>query len=225
VPDENFDIANPTADFMRLVAARPDAAASDESDDTPITPRGMAAPPAPRATRQEADAARPATIRIEAAVRAAPPLRHRDLERELDRAQAAAAGKQGPFGHHLHRLLVSQGLVLNAFVILLVFGWHSPVPGWRVLLGGLALAGAVLAGWVGVVLRSGRRALRATGHERTLGLLALRALPASFIAGWIALSLYALALPPSAKASEEARQAAPQPGGPAPAKDTRENLP
>ena len=201
-------ISIPPAVSMRLVATRSDTATTEDSGDPPIAPRGMAAAPSPRDPhRLEADVSRPATIRIEAAVRSAPP-RRGDLEHALDRAQAAVANQHASFGRDLNVLMLSQGLLVNAFVILLVFGGSSSLPGWRLLLGGLALTGAVLAGLVGLVLRAGRDAVRAprkTGRARAFGLVAVRALPATFIAGWIALALYALALPPSATASEEAR--------------------
>lgn len=186
---------------MRLASAT-SAASKDDSDYPAMTPRGMAAPPPPRPSpRLDSDPSRPATIRIEATARGVPP-RRRDLERELDRVQKESAPATAQPGRPANWLLWSQGLLLNAFVILLVFGWNSPLPGRRMLLCGLALAGALVAGLLGFAL-SGARDSKVAGFP----LLAGRALPAVFVTGWIALSLYALALPPSAKAYDEARTA------------------
>ena len=191
---------------MRVVSTAAHATATDDSDARPITPRGMAAPPAPRKPAEaEGDSSRPATIRIEASGRT-DSHRRRDLERELDRLQTAAPPRPASPGRHLKWLLLSQGLLLNAFVILLVFGWSAPLPGRRLLLGGIALSGAVLVVLIDVALRGTRESRRAAAHSG-LGHLAARVLPATFVAGWIGLSLYVLALPPSAKAFEEARVA------------------
>jgi hypothetical protein len=183
---------------MRVVTT-PNVLAED-SDPPPMTPRGMAAPPAPGAkVRSEVDPARPATIRIEATGRTVPP-RRADLERALDRAQAPVAARRAPQARELNWLLLSQGLLLNAFLLLLVLGWNSPLPGRSLLLSGLALAGAIVAALVGYALADARET-KQTGRAR----LAMRALPAVFVAGWVTLSLYALGLPPAAKAQEEVR--------------------
>jgi len=202
---------------MRLVATGSNAPATENPDEAPMTPRGMAVPPPPRALRSESDVSRPATIRIEAAFR---PGAHRrgDLEREVDRAQTTVAGEQVSYGHHLNWLLLWQGLLLNAFMILLVFGSSSALPGWRMLLGGLAFAGAVFAGLADLAMRGGIGSMRTlwasfqrpgAAATRGRGLLAARVLPAACIAGWIALSVYALALPAPTTAIEEARPANP----------------
>ena len=189
---------------MRVVSTATHAAATDDSAERPITPRGMASPPARRKPAEaESDSSRPATIRIEASGRT-DSHRRRDLERELDRVQTAAPSRPASPGRHLKWLLLSQGLLLNAFVILLVFGWSAPLPAKRLLLGGIALTGAALVVLIDVALRGTRESRRATSHSG-LGHLAARVLPATFVAGWIALSLYALALPASVKAFEEAR--------------------
>jgi hypothetical protein len=229
---------------MRIVPAASNAARSEtpeEPDESPVTPRGMAGPPAPPATlRFESDPSRPATIRIEANNRADPG-RRGDLERELDRVHGTVGAEQAAFGQQLNWLLLSQGLLLNAFVVLLVFGWSSPLPGRRLLLGGIALTGAALAVFIYLALRGSRDALQALrkarrdlearlekdfrraplysahgGFTRGLGHAAARALPATFIAGWIALTLYAVALPSATRASEEARAATIAPPAAAP---------
>jgi hypothetical protein len=152
----------------------------------------MAAPPPARpASAADHDPSRPATIRIEAKTA---DRRHADFERELARAQAVTPAAPTPSaGKPGNGLLLAQGLLLNAFVLLLVFGWNSPLPGRRLLLVGFALAGLVVAGLVYMTQQAARDGL------------ALRALTAAFGAGWIGLSLYALALPPSANAFVETR--------------------
>jgi len=166
----------------------------------------MASPPARRKPAEaESDSSRPATIRIEASGRT-DSHRRRDLERELDRVQTAAPSRPASPGRHLKWLLLSQGLLLNAFVILLVFGWSAPLPGRRLLLGGIALTGVVLVVLIDFTLRGAHESkLAASGGG--LGHLAVRVLPATFVAGWIGLSLYVLALPRSVSAFEEAHVA------------------
>jgi hypothetical protein len=228
---------------MRLVATASKTTASEDPDEVPMTPRGMAAPPARPAVRLGGDPSPPATIRIEASVRA-DPQRRSDLERELDRAHAAVATEQICFGHRLSWLLISQGLLLNAFVILLVFGWRAPLPGWRLLLGALALGGIVLAGLIDVAVRGGREVLRALKANRSdiegrlekefnraprhrphatpvrgFGLVAARALPITLITAWIALSVYALGVAPPPEVEARAAPRAVEPPA------AKENLP
>jgi hypothetical protein len=214
---------------MRLVATGSNAPAAEDPDEPQMTPRGMAAPLSPRVARADGDVSRPATIRIEAAIRPGPH-RRSDLERELDRAKTAVASEHGSYGQHLNWLLLWQGLLLNAFVILLVFGSGSALPGWRMLLGGLALAGAIFAGLADFAMRGGIGSVRTLWAARNhpdaaskhgSGLLAARALPAACIAGWIALSVYALSLPAPARVIEEARPASPSVTPAAP----KDNLP
>jgi hypothetical protein len=192
---------------MRAARIRSNVAVAEDSDETPITPRGMAAPPAPRpAARFEGDASRPATIRIEATRHTVPP-RPVAPEHDADRVrQNAVLAARAPARRDIKWLLLSQGLLLNAFVILLVFGWGAPLPGRRLLLGGLAIGGAVLAGLVSFALRDTRNASD-IAFPTGLAQIAAYTLPATFIAGWIALSIYSLGLPPSAKAFEESRAA------------------
>jgi hypothetical protein len=181
------------AGSMHLVAKVAKAAAAAESDITSVTPRGMAAPPPARPTLHlDLDPSRPATIRIEAAPRLLS-ARRRDLERELDRAPAAAAASPASLMPQLNWLLLAQGLLLNAFVMLLVFGWSSPLPGRHLLLAGFGLAGMALASVAYLVVSAARA--RQGGVESGPGQFALRALPVTFVLGWAALSLYAIALP------------------------------
>lgn len=181
------------AGSMHLVAKVAKAAAADESDVASVTPRGMAAPPPARPTlRFDGDPSRPATIRIEAAPRLQP-ARRRELERELGRLQAPMAANQVSLVPQLNWLLLAQGLLLNAFVMLLVFGWSSPLPGRHLLLAGFALAGVALASFVHLAVRGARA--RQDGIETGVGQLALRALSVTLILGWVALSIYAIALP------------------------------
>lgn len=177
------------------------------------------------------------TLRIEAGaaqpVAPAPtPEERSQLERELDRVQHALQAEQSAFGQQLNWLTLSQALFLNAYLIVLVLGWSTPLQGKRLLLGGLAVFGAIVAVLVYLALRGGRdalHALRAQRRElehslhrrfgrtpvfqpanlvtRSLGGFAVRLLPASFIAGWVAVSLYTLAAPISSTASAEAAAA------------------
>jgi hypothetical protein len=183
------------------------------------------------------------TLRIEAGAAqpvapAATPEERSLLERELDRVQHALQDEQVAFGQQLNWLMLSQALFLNAYLIVLVLGWSTPLQGKRLLLGGLALFAAMVAVLVHLALRGGRDALHALRTQRReledslhrrfgrtpvfqpvnivtrgLGAFAVRLLPASFIAGWVAISLYTLAAPISSKASEET--AAPPAAAPA----------
>lgn len=173
------------------------------------------------------------TLRIEAgaapaAASAATPDERLRLERELDRVQYALQAEQSAFAQQLNWLMLSQALFLNAYLIVLVLGWSTPLQGKRLLLGGLAAFAAIVAVLAHLALRDGRdalHALRAQRREledslhrrfgrtpvfqptnivtRSLGGHAVRLLPASFIAGWVAVSLYTLAAPISSKASPE----------------------
>jgi hypothetical protein len=155
-----------------------------------------------------------------------------DLERELDRVQNAVQAEQVAFGQQLNWLMLSQALFLNAYLLVLVVGWSTPLQGKRLLLGGLAVFATIVAVLVYLALRSGRDALHALRTQRRqiettlhaqharapvfqplnivtrgLGGFATRLLPASFIAGWMAISLYTLAAPISSKVIEESAAA------------------
>lgn len=180
---------------MHAVRSASKPAPERDSDAAAFTPRGMAAPPPARvASSVDHDSSRPATIRIEAKT-ADRLVAHRraDLERELARVQAATPAPTASPGKPGNGLLLAQGLLLNAFGLLLVFGWSSPLPGRPLLLVALALAGVVVAGLVYMTLQAARDGF------------ALRALTATFAAGWVGLSVYALALSPSANAFVETR--------------------
>jgi hypothetical protein len=182
--------------------------------------------------RFDAGAARPATISREPAGR--PDAQRRSqLERDLERVQGALGAEQATFGHQVNWMLLSQGLFLNAFLLLLIVGWSTPLPGKRLLLAGLAIVGVALAMFVTMALRGARETLRGLKDRRrdleeqlqkefgrtpvfapgagvaALGGAATRLLPVAFVAGWIALSLYTLALPLGSNASGDARAAAP----------------
>jgi hypothetical protein len=180
----------------------------DESEHAPLTPRGMAAPPPARSPRRaDGNPGRPATIRIEANVRAPLPGRR---ESELERAAARPnPTKTVALNERLQGLVLSQGLLLNAFVLLLVFGWTAPLPGRRYLLGAFAIGGIAIALLIHLALRAGQ-ARRSNDNAPPTGAttsfdvwfarVAVRALPAALVGGWIALGIYALALPPAANA-------------------------
>jgi hypothetical protein len=185
--------------------------------------------------------ARPTTLRFEGGSRTmtqavdapapADPARRAALERELDRVQAAVASEQTTFGQQLNWLMLSQALFLNAYLIVLVLGWNSPLPGKRWLLAGLAALAVAVALFIHLALRGARdglQQLKAKRREieaalerefgrapvfyprntalRALAGASTRMLPATFVAGWAALALYTLGVP--IKASEEAQAAA-----------------
>lgn len=156
------------------------------------------------------------------------------LERELDRVQGAVQASESSFGQQLNWLLLAQALFLNAYLVVLVFGSAPAIPGRRWLLAGLALFAAVFAVFTYLALRGSRDAvssLRATRQdlEATLarqgraplfaprslmsaGLssFAVNVLPASFIVGWLVISIYALAVPAGNGAAARLRPAAEQ---------------
>ncbi len=151
------------------------------------------------------------------------------MERELDRVQHALQAEHAMFGQQLNCLILSQALLLNAWLIVLVLGRSTPLQGNRLLLAGLALFAALVAVLVALALRGGRDALHALRSQqreledalhrrfgrtplfqsasvvsRGFGAAAMRLLPARFVAGRVAISLYTLAAPMSSKAIEEA---------------------
>jgi hypothetical protein len=208
--------------------------------------------------------ARPTTLRFEGGSRtitgtgAAParadPARRAALERELDRVQAAVTGEQTAFGQQLNWMMLSQALFLNAYLIVLVLGWNSPLPGKRWLLAGLAALAVAVALIIYVALRGARDGLRQlkarrreieTTLEREFGRApvfyprnaALRALagastrmlPATFVVGWAALALYTLGVPMRAgdepqAAASAVRPVAPPAAGAAPARAAQTSI-
>jgi len=200
---------------MHVPGSAADVGHTENPEHTPLTPRGMAAPPPPRDVRRfDGDPTRPATIRIEANVRT-PILQRGDPELDPSSDPPRAVTAPARSRERLQGLFLSQGLLLNAFVMLLVFGWSSPLPGRRILLCAFALGGIVIAALIHVALRNVQSRASAGAPRRNdpmsasgwLAAAAIRALPAALVAGWIALGLYALALPPSANAFEESRGA------------------
>jgi len=146
--------------------------------------------------------------------------RREHLERELDRVQNSLLGERAMFGHQLNWLMLSQALLLNAFLLVLILGWSTPLPAKRLLLAGIAVFAATVALLIVLALRGTRDALMSLHqHRKTLEatlqkdfgrppLYAPRALvtrglagfangllPATFVAGWIALTIYTLAAP------------------------------
>jgi len=142
------------------------------------------------------------------------------LERELDRLNTAVQGSAAALGQHLSWTLVSQALLLMAYVVVLVGAWSLPLPGKRWLLVGIAgfALAAVVCTYLGLraardrvgPLKLQRRrvedalervAARPPAFARQGAFTALlahastRGLPLLIVAGWIALGLYALGLP------------------------------
>ena len=160
--------------------------------------------------------------------------RREQLERELDRVQTSLIGERSTFGQQLNWLMLSQALLLNAFLFVLILGWSTPLPAKRLLLAGLAVFAAVVAILIVLALRGTRDAVMALHQQRksleatlqkdfgrtpiytpralvTRGLagFANGLLPAVIVAGWIALTIYTLAAPLGASAEPAASAAAP----------------
>ena len=149
------------------------------------------------------------------------------LERELDRVQLALQAGETSVGQQITWLLLAQALFLNAYLLILVFGTGPAIPGKRWLLAGIAIFSAAFAVFTYLALRGSRDALRALRATRrdieaalaklgrtpvfaprnfvTAGLASFASslLPASFIAGWVAISVYALAVPNGPRPAEE----------------------
>ncbi|HEU0202199.1 MAG TPA: hypothetical protein VFR86_17425 [Burkholderiaceae bacterium] len=178
----------------------------------------------------------PATLRIEghspATLRALDSSRERRaaLEQELDRVNGALLAEQAVHGKQLNWLMLSQALLVNAYLVVLVLGWSEPLPAKRWLLAGLAAFGAAVAVLSYLLLRGGREATQTLRQRRrdleftlyqhfqrppvfvSAGLfsrgtvaIALRLLPMTFIGGWIAITLYTLGAPALESARLEAR--------------------
>lgn len=142
------------------------------------------------------------------------------LERELDRLNAALAAHAGASAQHLQWMLLAQAVLLAAYLIVLVGAWSLPLPGKRWLLAAIAAYGALslLLGYLSQrgardrisPLRQARQrieqaleriALRPVVFSRdgviarSAGDWATALLPVAILSGWIALSIYTLALP------------------------------
>lgn len=201
---------------------------SDKSADTP-----------PQKATVHAMDSRPPTLRLDLRSRPATldasnvPLPREILERELDRVQSAVQSSESNFGQQLNWLLLAQALFLNAYLLVLVFGNGPSVPGRRWLLAGLAISAALFAAFTYLALRGSRdalRTLRATRRElesklalqgrapvfahknamnARLSSFATGVLPITFIVGWLAISIYALATPNATSTPQSAAPAAP----------------
>ncbi|MCU0952375.1 MAG: hypothetical protein MUC68_15275 [Burkholderiaceae bacterium] len=177
--------------------------------------------------------------------------RREETERELDRVQNSLLAERATYGQQLNWLMLSQALLLNAFLIVLVFGWSTPLPGKRLLLAGLAAFAAAVAVLIVLALRGTRDAVMSLHQHRkqleatlqkdfgrapvfapramvTRGLAtaANGLLPATFVAGWIAITLYALAAPLGATAADATAAANASPAArAAPARSTNRPAP
>ncbi len=142
------------------------------------------------------------------------------LERELDRLNTAIQGSAAALGQHLSWTIVAQSFLLTAWVVVLVGSWILPIPGKRWLLTGIAVFAllAVVLTYLGLraardrvgpLKRQRQRveealervAARPPAFARQGAITALlaqastRGLPLLIIGGWVALTLYTLALP------------------------------
>jgi hypothetical protein len=142
------------------------------------------------------------------------------LERELDRLNTAIQGSAAALGQHLSWLIVAQAFLLTAYIIVLVGAWSLPLPGKRWLLTGIALFAMLAVSCTYLGLRAARDrvgplklqrqrvedalervAARPPAFARQGTVTALlaqastRGLPLAIVAGWVALTLYTLALP------------------------------
>ncbi len=158
------------------------------------------------------------------------------LERELDRVQTSLVAERATYAQQMTWLMLSQALLLNAFLLLLIFGWSTPLPGKRLLLAGLAAFSAVVAILIVLALRGTRDAVMSLHQHRkqleaslqkdfgrppvfapralvTRGLagFANGLLPVTIVAGWIAMTLYALAAPLGAGTAEASAAGATSP--------------
>jgi hypothetical protein len=165
--------------------------------------------------------------------------RREQLERELDRVQHSLLAERTTYGQQLNWLMLSQALLLNAFLFVLILGWTTPLPAKRLLLAGIAVFAAVVAVLIVLALRGTRDAVISLHQHRkslegalqkdfgrepvfaTRGLVtrglasaANGLLPITFVAGWVALTIYTLAAPLGAS-SESTASAAPATARPA----------
>lgn len=146
--------------------------------------------------------------------------RRESLERDLDRVQHSLNSERAAFGQQLNWLMLSQALLLNAYLLVLILGWSAPLPGKRLLLAGIAVFATAVAVLIMfalrgtrdavMVLHQQRKALEAALHKdfgrtpvfvphaqvtRGLASFANGLLPLTFVAGWIVVTLYTLAAP------------------------------
>jgi hypothetical protein len=219
---------------MRIVSA---AAQPVIAPEVPAAADGDGAAPVRSTLRFDAGAASADGV---PAAPAADAQRRLTLERELDRVQGALQTERTAYSQQLNWLMLSQGLFLNAYLLVLVLGFGAPLPAKRWLLGGLAVFAAGVALLIYVALRGSRDAAQALRQQRrrleetlqrdfgrapvfvprsvvTRGLSGLAAslLPGTFIAGWVALTLYSLAAPLNALPSGQAAATGTPAGEPA----------
>ena len=156
------------------------------------------------------------------------------LERELDRLNVAVGAHSTASAQHLQWSLLAQAFLLASYLIVLVGGWSLPLPGKRWLLA--AIAGfAIVSLVLGHLsqrgsrdriapLRQSRRLVEQALERiaarpvvfsrdgviaRSVGDWATTLMPIAVLAGWVALTLYTLALPlpTDARAAAEMRGA------------------
>lgn len=164
------------------------------------------------------------------------------LERDLDRVQQSLNSERTSFGQQLNWLMLSQALLLNAFLAVLILGWSTPLPAKRWLLVGVAVFACVVAVLIVLSLRGTRDAIMSLHQQRKfleaalqrdfgrapvfvprgvvtrhLAGLANGVLPLTFVAGWIALAIYTLAAPLATDAGAAPAALRPQSALPAPA--------
>jgi hypothetical protein len=172
--------------------------------------------------------------------------RREQLERELDRVQQSLLAERTTYGQQLNWLMLSQALLLNAFLFVLILGWTTPLPAKRLLLAGIAVFAATVAVLIVLALRGTRDAVISLHQHRkslegtlqkdfgrepvfaTRGLVtrglagaANGLLPITFVAGWVALTIYTLAAPLGASSESVAGSAAPTAARPATRAPTR----
>jgi hypothetical protein len=165
--------------------------------------------------------------------------RREQLEREMDRVQHSLLAERTTYGQQLNWLMLSQALLLNAFLFVLILGWTTPLPAKRLLLAGMAVFAATVAVLIVLALRGTRDAVISLHQHRkslegtlqkdcgrepvfaTRGLVtrglasaANGLLPITFVAGWVALTIYTLAAPLGAS-NDSAASAAPAAARPA----------
>lgn len=156
------------------------------------------------------------------------------LERELDRLNVAVGAHSTASAQHLQWSVLAQAFLLASYLIVLVGGWSLPLPGKRWLLAaiaGFALVSLVLGHLSQrgsrdriAPLRQSRRLVEQALERiaarpvvfsrdgviaRSVGDWATTLMPIAILAGWVALTLYALALPlpTDARAATEVRGA------------------
>jgi hypothetical protein len=157
------------------------------------------------------------------------------LERELDRLNVAVGAHSTASAQHLQWTLLAQAFLLASYLIVLIGGWSLPLPGKRWLLAaiaGFALVSLVLGHLSQrgsrdriAPLRQSRRLVEQALERiaarpvvfsrdgviaRSVGDWSTTLLPIAVLAGWVALTLYTLALPlpTDARAAAEQRGAA-----------------